>query len=304
MRCLRLPLYLALGVAFSACEGVAGDPPITTKPPAEVTPMEAESIRLARARYPRLFDLQVGLIETTCSPNPGVCHNSNNYPDLRTVGSLLSAVGAPCNIDLPDPLQGWDACERAGDVLRTRTFGTRIAWVTRIGPGTWRFGLEDAPMATVRETFQVYTSDGQVVLNPVPEWDVTIEMQAGSFEANVQVAPDQGFLLDFIDSVVATVIGGDSNRNGVFGADVATAEGEGALVAPGDLEMSYLWGRLAGTVPGTRMPLANDPLDNADYAAIACWIEGLQDNPDPGANDLIDYDGCAYAEDPLDPAVQ
>jgi hypothetical protein len=54
-------------------------------------------------------------------------------------------------------------------------------------------------------------------------------------------------------------------------------------------------GRVTGTVPGTRMPLANAPLSDAEYVALACWIETLAGTPWPRAGDLIDYDECIFA---------
>jgi hypothetical protein len=150
----------------------------------------------------------------------------------------------------------------------------------------------------------VTSADGHVVLNPPPDWRVEIALVSGSAEADVTVAPEQPFLIEFIDSAIATIVGGDPNRNGVFGADLGEARREGRLVYPGKIEQSYIWGRITATVPGSRMPLANDPLTNAAYAAIACWIEGLSEGATPKAGDPIDYDSCAYAKAPLEPAIE
>ena len=86
---------------------------------------------------------------------------------------------------------------------------------------------------------------------------------------------------------------GDPNRNGVFGHDLG-----GSMVVPGDLERSYLYGRLFGLVPGTRMPLGNQPLDEAEHLAVICWIETLDDDPD--VFDPIDYDACDEAAEAIE----
>ena len=59
------------------------------------------------------------------------------------------------------------------------------------------------------------------------------------------------------------------------------------------------------TVPGFRMPLANQPLSFDEYIALACWIQGLPPEAGPAAADRagdapIDYDACAFAADPID----
>jgi hypothetical protein len=67
----------------------------------------------------------------------------------------------------------------------------------------------------------------------------------------------------------------------------------GALIVPGSLSQSYLWGRLNGTVPGTRMPLANQPLSESEFRALACWIEGV-DPKNASVDDPIDYASCTF----------
>lgn len=51
------------------------------------------------------------------------------------------------------------------------------------------------------------------------------------------------------------------------------------------------------------MPLANRPLSNAAYAALACWIEGLDPAASADPERAIDYDNCQYAKAPSDPAI-
>lgn len=292
-----------ISVLIAALAAACSTEPETAKPPenpGKQGPEEPASITEARALYPNFLTLQAQVIAKTCSPNPGVCHQGNNYPDLKTPGALLAAIEAPCNVELPDPVQGWDACERRADWLIAGDFTTELSWLERLGPGRWRAGLRRAPDVSETRRPQIYSREREAVLEPLEEWNARIELVAGSSEALIEIAAMDTFLIEFIDAALGAAIGGDPNRNGVFGVELT--ERRGALVVPGSVEQSYLWGRITGTVPGTRMPLANAPLTNAAYAAIACWIEGLSDAPK--ATDPIDYDGCAYAEAPLDPALR
>src|SRR5262249_36777370 len=107
------------------------------------------------------------------------------------------------------------------------------------------------------------------------------------------------FVVGFSDSVLLRVVGGDPNRNGVWGADDPSVL-RGGLIQPRDLATSYLWGRITGTVPGTRMRLVNQPLSSSEYVAIACWIEGLDPANSPNPEDAIAYDTCSFAKNPID----
>lgn len=291
-------VYVSLILAACGSEKPAPGP--AAPPPASNLPL---SVQEAKQLFPNFLSLQTQVIAATCSPNPGVCHNSNNYPDLRTPGAVLATIEAPCNVEMPDPAQGWDACERQGDMLLAGDFRTQIGWIERIGPGRWRLGLRDAATVTETRRPQIYSTDFEAVLEPLLEWNATVELVSGSREVSLVIAPEDGFILEFIDAAIGSTIGGDTNRNGVFGMEVREMK-RGAMVKAGDVSGSYLWGRITGTVPGTRMPLANKPLSNAAYAAIACWIEKLPADREPRADDVIDYDNCDYAKAPLDPAVE
>lgn len=282
-------------VAVAACGPVVvPEPPEGSEEPA----MVAE----ARAKYPRFVDVQTYIVGRSCAPNAGVCHNTNNYPDLHTPGNTLSQVSAFCNVEIPDPLQGWDHCERPGDLLYAGDFSTEIAWAERLAPYRWRVGLKDAPDADLEERPQLYTHDDEVVLEPLPEWGVVLTVPGGALEGELVIGSEQPFIADFVESAIASLIGGDPNRNGVFGGTDPNVP-RGALVAPGKLDRSYLWGRITGTVPGSRMPLANEPLSDAEYVAVACWIEGLPDDGSARAEDEIDYDACEFAKAPVAYAV-
>jgi hypothetical protein len=100
------------------------------------------------------------------------------------------------------------------------------------------------------------------------------------------LTPEQQTLLE------ADVTGGDPNRDGVFGAAMPEAMRE---IIPGDPTNSYLLQRLQGEVPGSPMPLANQPLTASEIIAIACWIEGAAEPALAGVDAEIDYDNCEYA---------
>jgi hypothetical protein len=97
------------------------------------------------------------------------------------------------------------------------------------------------------------------------------------------------------DVALAAIVPGDPNRNDVFGAEAGEAA---AIIRPGDLALSYMWRRLVGDVPGSRMPLANGPVTNAQLLALGCWIEGLAAATLP--TDPIDYAACSFYEEPVD----
>ena len=59
----------------------------------------------------------------------GVCHNSSNYPNFETAGNTIAYVGAPCNVEIPDPSQGWDSCERLSDMIKLGTFTSKFAFI-------------------------------------------------------------------------------------------------------------------------------------------------------------------------------
>ena len=51
----------------------------------------------AQSTLPTGLDLHQKVIYRTCTPNGGVCHNSKEFPDLRTPANFVAAFGANCN---------------------------------------------------------------------------------------------------------------------------------------------------------------------------------------------------------------
>jgi hypothetical protein len=271
-------------------------PPASTQPPA-ISASE-KMVLDAKKSFPRFLDLHAGVIARSCSPTPGVCHQSNNYPDMHSAGSFLSLVNAPCNIQIPDPMEGWDSCEVQGDRLNFGQDSSEIAWLEKRGAAKWHIAFKDAATTSGRVQMSITAPTGDSVIAPPPEWDLGITLTSGSKEGDIDLGPSMPYLADFIDGIMATVVGGDPNRNGVFGGDDPSVP-KGALITSGSLERSYLWGRITGTVPGSRMPLANKPLANAEYVALACWIEGLDARNAMNAEAAINYDSCSFAKSPV-----
>jgi len=285
-----------IGILAAGCGGGGGAASPTPNP------NEPQMVKDARANYPTFLDLQVGVISSTCSPNPGVCHNSNNYPNMLEAGDTIANVGSHCNVEIPDPTQGWDGCERPADELVLGGFISKVAFLNRLGEGTWSIGWKDpAPIGgQVGVTFR--DANGAPKFNPGGLASVMVSTTAGMTSGSLTVGGDD-FIRRYVDGILYTIIPGDPNRNGVWGAE--TTSGGGLVFAPGNLQKSYLWRRITGTVNGTRMPLANAPLTDPAYVAIACWIEGL---PDPAVSqaqpsDPINYDSCQFARNPVSYAI-
>jgi hypothetical protein len=275
----------------------------------------------AQDRLPTGLDLHAKVIYRTCSPNGGVCHNSKEYPDLRTPASFLAALGAPCNVQPGTPQAVYDRCERPGD---------RIA-LTADGPAREIGYLQSVPGERKSEDPPTGTTPGLhlYLAEPLP---VRAETQATARFIRAFVGPtgnveDLSFAsfatrwtvlegglhlygrvpmeaLTAVQELLAVgIVQGDQNRNGVYGARQAAPI---PLLRPGRPEESYLIGRLRGVmfggpVPGSRMPLANQPLSVPEMLALFCFVEGLAPAATPATVNLassIDYARCSYSAAP------
>jgi hypothetical protein len=262
---------------------------------------EAPSVKQARQTLPTALELHSTVISRSCSPSGGVCHNGREYPDLRTAGSLIAALSKPCNKDrfFDEPESIFDGCEPEADELVVGSGGDE--WRTKVG----YLGPEEYDQIT-------YTSFRHLVLkeqaprlmNRTPARIVRNGETLVNLPSNLMIdaATNAGSIVDTYNLDYASiralgyVRGGDPNGNGVFGSTEPWL-----LVAPGHPDRSYLLGRIIGAVPGSRMPLANAPLTDAEYVAIVCWIETMSDSPAP--TDAIDYDSCRFAKNPQSYAI-
>jgi hypothetical protein len=289
-------------------------------PPISIaTTIEIPAEELA-AEYPTVAQLYAGPagIYRGCGPNSGVCHNTREYPNLRTLGAIVDHIGRPCNQKRDEPTETHDFCERRGDDLRFGGFlRSEIAWIEALDADadiarSWRFHLRAAaPADAAASTIEVLRGG---------EPDAPGFFELVSISESVVIAPDDPRAIDFTFLPVteelfdpttfvsrelraAGVVGdttkvqfGDPNRNGVFGAEL-----DARLIKPGDPERSYLMRRLTDPSFGTLMPLANCCYwSKRALRAMWCWIAGLA--PDASnALDPIDYASCPPG--PIDSVV-
>lgn len=293
---------------------------------AEVPPYSGSNpiVLDAASRLSTGLELHRNVIVRTCGPTSGVCHNQKEYPDLHTASNLVNAINAPCNVQPGDWSAVFDGCERPGDMFSFGGDGKRIevAYIDYV-PGEAKYGDDQTPSndspglhihlaspfkvgdrnrrwargeftgkfvnqdnKVVESTYAVYETDwwyldgGQHLVGVVNEWQI-----------------------DRVEKLVAQgIVQGDMNRNGTFGARESTRL---QLLKAGDPERSYLIGRVRGElkgqpIPGTRMPLANQPLSVSEMLALYCFIEGLPEKL-VGEFDMlapINYEECSWAQNP------
>lgn len=278
----------------------------------------------AQATHRTGLELHRNVITRTCGPTGGVCHNQKEYPDLHTPSNLLAAVDAPCNVQPGDYNAVFDGCEPPGDRFRIddRTGAVEIGYVDFVAAESEE---EDAPAPGLHVYLkQPLSTDGDRdeiwgeghFLRRFPNAAGKLEeLLYARFQTSWRLleggrhlwAEVREYQADQVNELLSVGIQqGDMNRNGVFGASDTVPL---ALLKPGKPEESYLIGRLRGAIgpvgaeqdiPGTRMPLANDPLSIADMLALYCFVYGLPQQMD-GVLDLrspIDYVNCPYTTDP------
>lgn len=268
-----------------------------------------EFVDEAKLEFPTYMDLHEKVITRTCTPFSNVCHNNKEYPELDTPLSVLSYFDKECNLPerTSEPEALFNGCEPAADFVQfidgsnSGWAGSRVAYIDTFydgnGPNSFEVHLQDPiPNAmidnlspvTVRFTRQT-TDGGSLTIDEVGQ----VVHGAGSTYftvTNAAALPQAN-----VDNLETNILGGDLNRDGVFGAD--DEEVEMRELNPGNPWQSYLLQRVQGNVPGSPMPLANQPLSAAEIVAIACWIEGADTPEGQSVDAVIDYDGCQYAAD-------
>ncbi|MBL4688649.1 MAG: hypothetical protein JKY37_28940 [Nannocystaceae bacterium] len=261
----------------------------------------------AMDEFPTYMALHEKVITRTCTPFDNVCHNNKEYPELDTPLSVLSYFEKECNLPerTADPETIFNGCEPSPDYVvftsgnNVGWAGTEVAWIETIygpsGPTSFEVHLrEPIPQgmlaAGVPETVRFTRTPeygAPLTIDDIPN----VVYGAGATYFTVTNAA--GLEQTHLDSLETRTLGGDLNRDGVFGAsdpDVSMRE-----LNPGNPWQSYLLQRVQGNVPGSPMPLANQPLSAAEIVAVACWIEGA-DTPEGRAVDaVIDYVNCDYA---------
>ncbi|MEO1266737.1 MAG: c-type cytochrome domain-containing protein [Myxococcota bacterium] len=274
----------------------------------------------AQEAFPTGLEMHRKVVARTCTPFDGVCHNSKEYPDLRTPAALLATVDAPCNVQPQEASAVFDRCEPIGDRFKFAEGAFReleIAYVELIQGEegeTNEDGLEPGLHIHLREAVPLdreeMWGDGQFVRAFINTEGLVQDHIFFTFSTRWMLKDGGrrlvGEVRDYQREQVKELLSvgvrqGDLNRNGVFGGGPEAVK----LIMPGDPDSSYLVARLRGqmngeSIPGSLMPLANQPLSIAEMLALFCFIEGLAgvDNLDAYIASDIDYAGCSYSADP------
>ena len=299
----------------------------TFAPGRSVEPYEGEEplVHEAQETYRTGLDLHRKFVMRSCGGLTGVCHNQKEYPDMHTPAEFFALVGAPCNVQPGGWSTVYDRCERLGDRFRLREPAFReieIGWIDYVPgePINWRErggrptaaspGLHVVLHDPVPESVDDPRTEGLFIRSFVAANGDVEEIAFASYASRWWVGEDRRHLVadvtanqaDAVTSLLASgLVQGDLNRNGVYGAREGLSV---PLLNPGLPEESYFVARLRGhmqgeTVPGSRMPLANQPPSIPDMVALMCFIEGLADDAaraDPSGP--IDYRACSYVASP------
>ena len=277
------------------------------------------TVRDAQERLGTGLDLHAKVIYRTCSPNGGVCHNNKEYPDLHTPANLLAAIDAPCNIQPGTPEAVFDRCERPGDRFKLADArDVEIGYILHI-PGELKAGT--TPTKTT-PGLHVYLADpvgidkkdvtgtARFVRTFVGTTGKVEQLTFASFDTRWWILDGGTHLFGQVNAdrvsrvqelLTVGIVQGDFNRNGAFGARMGAPV---PLLSPGKPEESYLIARLRGTmmgteVPGSRMPLANQPLSVSEMLALFCFVEGLDGGGrQQNLGSMIDYARCSYSANP------
>ena len=140
-----LPLLTSVSLLLAAggCRGEAYDygggqidfdpdrPDYDEPEPIDPYDGDNEIVLEAQAEFPTGIEFHQKVIWRTCTPNEGVCHNSKEYPDLRTPANFAAAFGAPCNVQPGEFQSVYDGCEQPGD--RVRLAGRGTPWTSSWG---------------------------------------------------------------------------------------------------------------------------------------------------------------------------
>ncbi|MFO7565964.1 MAG: hypothetical protein R6X02_25195 [Enhygromyxa sp.] len=282
-----------------------------------------EIVLEAQSKFRTGIELHQKVIWRTCTPNGGVCHNSKEFPDLRTPANFVASFGQNCNVQYGEHQSVYDRCERPGDRFKLTGGGintgqVEIGWLESVpGPRFEGEGLppEDSPGLHIHladplpgEQTNVY-STGQFERTFINEGKVE-DFTFAEYSTRWYVLPGRRHLIgevreyqqDQVQELLSVgIIEGDPNRNGTFGA---RQHDPVFLLEPGSPERSYLIARLRGEmlgekIPGSRMPLANPPFTIAEMLALFCLVEGFpEDGTEAELSRGIDYANCSYSDDP------
>lgn len=296
--------------------------------PGTVTPYTGTNpiVLEAQTRLPTGMDLQRKVILRTCGPTNGVCHNQKEFPDLHTGGTFTAAINLPCNLQPGSYGSVYDRCERLPDRFKFSDHRDspelELGWFEVILGAYVEYDQDEVPPSDApglhlhfRQPVKLaqgraHWGTGTFIRNFINDQGNVEALSFANYNTRWWVLDDGKHLFgevrdyqrESVDALMAVgIVQGDQNRNGIFGAIERTTV---PLINPGKPEESYLVARLRGhmlgePIPGTRMPLANQPPSVTDMLALMCFIEGLDPNAKEwNLSSAIDYNGCRYSRNP------
>ena len=294
----RVPVISQLlGAALLACTtGQVADPWIEAPaPPTSPQTARAEGPR-APASVPReprdIVELFTTRILPTCSLNSGVCHNANNYPDLRNLAALADLVDLPCGRDAALGMR--DACEPPGDhLVADGSLDVVIERVTFDANAATLIAGGDVPSGSLTH---VAFRRGTAVVMAASAAGATFET-TGKRTIVVDLASASGAARTFFEPKLPLredrIWPADVNGNGIAGGALGWRE-----IVPGRPDRSYLVARLWNAeLDPELMPRQCRTWDDSATRALGCWIEKLRvDEQGAAINffDPIDYVGCTF----------
>ena len=258
--------------------------------------------------YATIGELFTEAMAPTCSPNVGVCHNSDAYPDLHTLAGVVAMIDQPCNASAETHAEVHDFCEPAGDRLVFPSLGIDVeiarvlpqpddvAWgeitsvrVELVEPMPMLPAIDEADIEVHRGDDVVAIGIGGAFVGGAEDDAVTLEL-AGASDTVRQFLDDRYYPWDELLVRVA-----DSNGNGVAGG----VDGA-AMIVPGDPMRSYLVLRLFDPEYGDVMPRQCRTWNDEATRALGCFVASLPADADALAiadDDPIPYEGCDF--DPI-----
>ncbi len=258
--------------------------------------------------YATVGELFTQAMAPTCSPNVGVCHNSDAYPDLHTVANLVSMIDQPCNASAETHEEVHDFCELPGDRLVFPGLGIDVE-IARVipEPATADWGeitsvrielmgampmlpaVDEADVEIHRDDDIIAIGAGGAFVGAAEDDAVTLDLGAAGDSVR-QFLDDRAFPWDELLVRVA-----DTNGNGTAGFVPGAA-----MIVPGDPSKSYLVLRLFDAQYGDVMPRQCREWSDEATRALGCFVAGLEPGVDALAiqdDDPIEYDGCDF--DPI-----
>jgi hypothetical protein len=290
---------LAASVLLACTTGQTADPWLDSPaaPSRFETPAhEITSATVAPSREPKdVVELFATRILPTCSLNNGVCHNANNYPDLRNVATIADLVGLPCGRDAAIELR--DECEPPGDRLVADgpidVVVERVSFDAAASVATITTGA-DVPSGTLtgveirrgRDSRVLAASAAGATFAANGRRTVTASLESATAEARTFFEPKLPLREDRIWAA-------DVNGNGVAGATSGWRE-----IVPGRPDRSYLVARLWDEeLDPQLMPRQCRNWDDTATRALGCWIENLRTDERGTPTNFfapIDYARCRF----------